>query len=63
MKHYCKNHPNIQATHYIIKKKPAKGFHGPAKLVTKIWLCEKCYYKSQTDLLSFVEQKKDKKSN
>lgn len=62
MKHYCKNHPNVQATHYITNEKSAKGFHGPAKLVTKIWLCELCYNKSQTDLLTFIEQKKDKKS-
>ena len=58
MKHYCKNHPNVQATHYITNEKPAKGFHGPAKLVTKIWLCEKCYFKNQKDLSQYFGKKK-----
>ena len=59
MKKFCKNHPNVQATHFIEEKRPAKGFHGPATLVTKIWLCDKCYYKKeQKDLFDFSSKKK-----
>jgi len=66
MKKYCENHPDIEATHFIELKKRAKGFHGPANLVTKIWLCDKCYYKTQTDLFNFSDKKekeKDRKRN
>lgn len=63
MKKYCKKHPNVIATHFIEKKKPVKGFHGPAKLVTRIWLCDKCYYQSQTDLFHFNEKKNEKSKN
>ncbi|MHA1300308.1 MAG: hypothetical protein ACTSO9_12875 [Candidatus Helarchaeota archaeon] len=57
MKKCCVNHPGIEATHFIEEKKPVKGFHGPANLVTKIWLCEKCYHKNQTDLFDFTKKK------
>lgn len=61
MKKYCKNHPNVVATHFIELKKRAKGFHGPANIVTKIWLCDKCYHQAQTDIFKFIDKKDNEK--